>query len=102
MIKNYQVTISSKSGKYKPVSCIVKANEILTLEQKKEVMNKGVVKIAQQRRWTNADLVKYEYTLVRIREYDKEKIKQENEKRYEQIKKEKYACGEWKAPRKKV
>lgn len=101
-MKEYQVTLSSKTGKYKPVSCIVKANEILTPQQKKEVINKGIVKIAQQRRWTNSDLTKYGYTLVKIREYDKEKIKQENEKRYEQIKKEKYACGEWKAPRKKV
>ena len=47
-----------------------------------------MIKICQKRYWTNADLKKYFYTRVKIREYDKEKIEKENAERYERIKKE--------------
>lgn len=36
----------------------------------------------------------------KMREYDKEKIKAENEARYTKIKEQKYASGEWKRPKK--
>lgn len=98
---NYQVTLTSTTGLYKAVSTIVKAEKITTKEEKQRVINKGIVKIAQQRRWTNQDLKKFGYTKVKIREYDKAKIDKQNAERYEKLKQEKYACGEWKAPKRK-
>ena len=98
-MKQYQVTLHTVSGKYKPVSCIITTD--LTLEDnKKEIINKGVVKICQKRYWTKKDLTTYGYTKAKIREYDKEKIAQENAERYAKIKEEKYASGEWKRPQK--
>ena len=98
---NYQVTLTSTTGQDKAVSTIVKAEKIVTKEDKQGVINKGIVKIAQQRRWTNTDLKKFGYTKVKIREYDKAKIEKQNAERYEKLKQEKYACGEWKAPKRK-
>ena len=98
---NYQVTLTSTTGQYKAVSTIVKAEKITTKEEKQRVINKGIIKIAQQRRWTNTDLKKFGYTKVKIREYDKAKIDKQNAERYEKLKQEKYACGEWKAPKRK-
>ena len=95
---NYQVTLVSTTGQYKAVSTIVKAEKITTKEEKQKVINKGIVKIAQQRRWTNTDLKKFGYTKVK---YNKEEIDKQNAERYEKLKQEKYACGEWKAPKRK-
>ena len=96
----YQVTLITTTGKYKPVSCIVTTD--LTLEDnKKEIINLGVVKICQKRYWTNRDLKTYGYTKAKVRLYDKEQIEKENKERYEKLKEEKYACGEWKAPKRK-
>ena len=96
-MKEYQVTLTTVDGKYKPVSCIVKTDS----KDKKEIMNQGVVKICQKRYWTKRDLKNYGYLKVKIREYDKEKIELEKIARYEQIKEEKYASGEWKRPKEK-
>lgn len=96
----YQVTLNTTTGKYKPVSCIITTD--LTLEDnKKEIINKGIIKICQKRYWTQMDLKKYGYLKAKVREYDKEKIEQENKEKYEKLKQEKYACGEWKAPKRK-
>lgn len=96
----YQVTLTTTTGKYKPVSCIIATD--LTLENnKKEIINLGVVKICQKRYWTNRDLKIYGYTKAKVRLYDKEQIEKENKERYEKLKEEKYACGEWKAPKRK-
>ena len=54
-----------------------------------------------KRYWTVDDLKKYGYTKGKIREYDREKIEQENAARYEALKEEKYASGEWKRPKSK-
>ena len=102
MVKEFQVTLISTIGKYKPVSCIVKVDtkEMLKVGSTfvKDIQTKGIIKICQQRLWTNADLKKYGYTKVKVRQYDKEKIAKENAERYEKIKEEKYASGEWKRP----
>ena len=96
----YQVTLTDMLGKYKPVSCIITTD--LTLEDnKKEIINKGVVKICQKRYWTQKDLKRYGYLKAKVRVYDKEKIEQENKARYEQIKEQKYASGEWTKPKEK-
>lgn len=82
---DYQVTLICASGKYKPVSCIIKS-ELGT--PKADLIAKGIQKICNKRYWNKNDLKKYEYTKVKVRRYDKVKIEQENKERYEQIKKE--------------
>lgn len=103
MMKEFQVTLISTTGKYKPVSCIVKADtkEMLKVGSTfvKDIQQKGIIKICQKRLWTNADLKRYGYTKVKVRQYDKEKIAKENAERYERIKEEKYQSGEWQRPK---
>lgn len=95
----YQVTLTDMMGRYKPVSCIITTD--LTLEEnKKDIINKGIVKICQKRYWTQRDLKRYGYLKAKVRVYNKEKIEQENKERYEQLKEQKYASGEWQRPKK--
>ena len=106
MLREYQITLTSTSGKYKPVSCIVKRDNKEVLEKGrdtfiKELQQQGIIKICQKRLWSNSDLKRYGYTKVKVREYDKEKIAKENAERYARIKEEKYASGEWKRPTEK-
>jgi hypothetical protein len=103
MIKEYQVTLTCESGKYRPVSTIVKNEEVCLLDKvaKKTIINKGIQKICIQHYWGSRDLKAYGYTKARVREYDKEKIEKENKERYEKIKEENYAKGIWKRPKEK-
>lgn len=96
MNKIYQVTLLCKDNKYKPVSALVVRKEGM---DKRAIQLKGIEKICQKRYWSTKDLAKYGYTICKIRLYDKEKIEQENKERYEKIKEEKYASGEWKRPK---
>lgn len=101
MMKEYQVTLKCTNGKYKPVSCIIKSEEVNLNAQadKLALIKKGTVKIAQKRYWTSADLKRYGYTKAIVREYDKEKIAAAAEEKYNAIKEAKYASGEWKRPK---
>ena len=99
MLKEYQVTLVCASGKYRPVSCIVKkdTNVIASIgkeEYTKQIRKAGIAKIWQKRYWSGEDIKKYDYTICKIREYDKEKIDAENKARYEAIKEAKYASGQ--------
>lgn len=98
MKKQYQVTLICESGKYKPVSTIVTMEETT---DRRAIMREGQKKIMIKRYWSMADLTRYGYTKGKIREYDKEKIERENAARYEALKEEKYASGEWKRPKSK-
>lgn len=98
MKQEYQITLFSTTGSYKPVSTIIKCETITTVIEKKKAINEGIKKIAQKRLWTNADLKKFGYTSVKIREYDKERIEKEKAEQYKQLKEEKYNSGEWKRP----
>lgn len=102
---DYQVTLLCASGKYRPVSAIVKVKEnekfdLTNKTDKKTIIQRGIEKICITRYWSGRDLKAYEYTKIKVREYDKEKIEKENKERYEKIKEEKYATGEWKRPKK--
>lgn len=99
MKKQYQVTLLAQNGKYKPVSTIVTMEETA---DKKAILAEGTKKICLKRYWSKADLIRYTYTRGKVREYDKEKIEKENAERYERIKEEKYASGEWKRPKGKT
>ena len=65
---------------------------------KKAIQTAGITKICQKRLWQISDLKKYGYTVCKMRLYDPEQIQKEKEERYEKIKEEKYATGEWKRP----
>lgn len=92
----YQITLMCDNGKYKPVSTIVE----MDTQDVPAIKTRGIQRICAQRYWTKLDLKNYGYTKVKIRIYDKEKIDKENEERYNRIKEEKYASGEWKRPKK--
>lgn len=83
-----QFTLFTTTGHYKPVSTVL---EVSSLEEyranARQYKDKAIKKIAQQRLWDNKDLIRYGYTTMKVRVYDKEKIAQANAKRYEQIKK---------------
>ena len=103
---SYQVTLISNKG-YKPVSTVVMyeqadAGADLTSDKeiKKIIQNKGIVAMCNKRRWNTRDLKVYGYTKVKCRVYEKAKREAENKARYEKIKEEKYATGEWKRPKK--
>ena len=40
---------------------------------KKEIQTQGIIKICQQRGWTQKDLIRYGYTTCKTREYNKTK-----------------------------
>ena len=98
-----QVTIINPTGKYKPMSCLVPIpmKEVVA-KNYEPYRNKGVIKICQNRNMTSRDLKKYGYTQVKIRIYDAKKIEAENKERYEAIKREKFASGEWKPSKRDI
>lgn len=93
----YQVTLIDKTKKYKPVSAIVRTKATIQAE----IIKAGAEKICMKRGWTSKELKAYGYTTAKVRVYDKEKIDAEARIRYEKIKEEKYASGEWKRPKAK-
>ena len=100
----YQVTLMCATNEYKPVSAIVQWEQDTTADLSispigKDIRLAGIRKICFKRGWDGTDLKRYGYTKCKIRLYDKQKIAQENAERYEKIKKEKYASGEWKRPK---
>lgn len=96
-----QVTIFSQ--KYKPVSTIVTIpmKEVVA-KNFKPYKDKGVIKICQKRKWTLNDLKRYGYTKVSYRIYDEKAIAEENQKRYDEIKKENFVNGTWKPSKKDI
>lgn len=81
----YQVTLFCKNKTYKPVSCIIKSEELDLSNSliKKQLIQKGVIKICQKRLWTLQDLKKYGYTKTMVRLYNKAEIEKANKERYE-------------------
>lgn len=78
MKKQYQVTLICATGQYRPVSTIVTIeqendeNLLLDPNKKQEIIQKGVIRICQQRYWTDRDRKKYAYTKVKARVYKKQ------------------------------
>lgn len=98
----YQVTLFCATGKYKPVSCLVKRTSACDISDptiKRQILNEGMQKICNQRRWSARDLANFGFKTGKIRLYDKEKLDKEAKERYNKIKEEKYASGEWKRPK---
>lgn len=74
--KQYQVTIYNKNNQYKPISTIVTIRQedntktLKDIQYKQEIIAKGVNKICCKKYWTNNELKQYEYTTVKVREYN--------------------------------
>ena len=90
MTMKYQVTLICKTGQYKPMSAIVEHEEVdlKDKKQKSKVAQKGLEKICIRRGMRSTDLKKYNYSIIKVREYDKDKIAWQNAIRYNEIKKE--------------
>lgn len=77
MIKKYQVTLFSSTGKYKPVASIVNWEQSDDIdysnnrEVRKLIQREGVKKICAKRYWTLSDLRTYGFTKYKIRVYEK-------------------------------
>ena len=97
----YQVTLLCGNGKYKPVSTLLirEAIDLTNKTERKKLIQEGTVKICAKRYWTQNELKKFDFTKAKVRVYNKEKIEQENQERYEVIKEQKYASGEWVKPK---
>ena len=78
MLKSYQITMYCTTNQYKPISTIIKVEQellednLLQTDRKQEIINKGIAKICQKKYWTKKDIIKYNYTKVRAREYKQE------------------------------
>lgn len=84
-----QCTLFSTTGKYKPVSTIVKVESAAYYNAHKiEVQKEAIQKICAQRRTEWWCLKRDGFTRMKVRVYDREKIAAEKAARYEQIKKE--------------
>ena len=106
MKQKYQVTLFCADKKFRPISCLIEVEQMQDVDltkdkrSKKEIELTGVRKICIQKCWSKSDLLKYNFTRVKVRLYDKEKVDAEKKERYEKIKQAKYASGEWKKPKK--
>ena len=78
MTKEYQVTLTCATNKYKPVSCIIKNEQTndedlsLKAEFRKPLEIKGIKKICLTRRWSGKDLKNFGYVKCKIRAYNRE------------------------------
>lgn len=90
-----QITLISNKGN-KPVSTIVKTKGICDWRDNQTAYKtRALQNICAQRYWDKRDLVRYGYTSMKCRHYDPVKIAEENKARYNRIKEEKFASGEW-------
>lgn len=65
-----QVTLYDKSGKYRPVSTLVKvASEDYFNNNREKVKTEGIKKIMLKRGWTRRELIEYNYLTCRMRVY---------------------------------
>lgn len=75
-----QVTLFDKNKKYKPMSTIVEIESMEYYEQNKgEVQKRALLNIAHQRRTLPQEIMKQGFTQIKVREYNIEKIKEQQE-----------------------
>ena len=65
-----QITLYDKSGKYKPVSTLVKViSEDYFNNNREKVKTEGIKKIMQKRGWGRRELIEYNYLTCKMRVY---------------------------------
>ena len=75
-----QITFFQKDNKYKPVSTLLEVESMEYYEQHKaETQRRALLNIAHQRKTTPKELINQGYTKIKVREYDIEKIKAQQE-----------------------
>lgn len=75
---NLQITLFSTTGKYKPMSTIIKVESKQEyINNKKLLQQKAILNICHNRRTTIDALKEQGYTIVKVREYDIEKIEKQ-------------------------
>lgn len=83
MIK-MQLTIFDKEGHYKPISTIVEVESVDHYKaNKSKVQSIAIQNICHNRCISFKELQKQGYTVIKAREYDKEKIAEANKKKKE-------------------
>ena len=79
-----QITLFDSNNRYKPVSTLIEVESIKYYkEHKQEIHTKAIQKICAKRQWTARDLLKYNYTKLKARNYSlylKGKREKDNEK----------------------
>ena len=74
-----QITLYSTTGKYKPISTLIEVNNMEEFKQNKnKYYKKAILNICHNRYTTWDDLKKNGFTIVKYREYNKEKIELQN------------------------
>ena len=74
-----QVTLFATNGKYKPISTIIEVESMQEYESNKsKYQTKAIANICHNRKTTWSKLKSDSYTSVKVREYDLDKIEQEN------------------------
>lgn len=82
MIK-LQVTLFDKANKYKPMSTIISIDNINYYNtHKAQVQKRAIENIAHQRRMLPKEMIELGYTQVKVREYNQEKIKEQQEQQH--------------------
>ena len=75
-----QVTFFQKENKYKPISIVLDIESMgYYTSHKVELQRRALLNIAHQRKTTPKELINQGYTKIKVREYDKEKIKEQQE-----------------------
>lgn len=78
-----QVTVYHKENKYKPMSTVLEVESMDYYNQHKtEVQKRALENIGHYRYLTPQEIIKRGYTLVKVREYDLEKIQAEDKRRH--------------------
>ena len=77
-----QITLFDVTGKYKPISTLIEVESIdYYKEHSKEVKQKAIQKICNQRLLSGKELVKLGYTKIKVRNYTLWKQIQEGKKK---------------------
>ena len=78
-----QITLFDKNKMYRPLSTLIEVpNMEYIANNKKALINKAYQQIATKKYMLSSQLYDEGYTIVKMREYDKEKIQTENMVKY--------------------
>lgn len=75
-VMKLQVTLFATNGKYRPISTIINVENMEDYNKnKKKYQEKAILNICHNRKITWKELVNNSYTKIKVREYNKNKIK---------------------------
>lgn len=78
-----QVTVFHNEGKYKPMSTLLEVDSMQEYENNKaEMQKRALLNIGHYRHLTPQEIIKNGYTKIKVREYNLEKIKAQQEQQH--------------------